>query len=131
MNGMVRHAPGANELVSDCFLTIRQMICTKPVREKVMNINGSACMEYSTGMAHNNAIHSFTSPAPIPPFAHVSNRTRLANQRSGEPGKFTISPAIRRGSEYQLGIRLVRKSYRPIDKTKMNNQNMVVHHIVI
>ena len=87
MNGIVRHAPGVNDLVSGCFFMARQRICPRPVRRKVANINGNACVEYSTGNAHNNAIHNLTSPAPIPPFAHAKNMSRLANHKSGVPGK--------------------------------------------
>lgn len=42
-----------------------------------------------------------------------------------------MSPAIKRGSEYQLGIRLVRQSYRLTAKVKINNQSMVVNHMEV
>jgi len=79
---MVRHAAGVNAVVGDCFLAIREMICTKPVRKKDTNINGSAWEYLSTGKAQSKAIQSLTSPAPIQPPAQADNKAKLASHKS-------------------------------------------------
>ena len=81
-----------------------------------MKINGINDSVDKLGNAQSTAIQSLTSPAPIQPFDQAETSTKQANHKSREPGNFARSPATRSGSEYQLGIRLVRRSYRLMAK---------------
>ena len=95
---------------------------------KVVNIATIPSRLHPLGTIHNRAIHNFASPPPIQPIVQANQSAMHINNSSTVPGKWAINPATINGNVTQLGIRLVRKSYKltRIDNIKRSHVSIIV-----